>query len=76
MGPGPPPPVHMGPPEPDPLPPLRVDVINGWPHICCYVPDFLPIYLAKYQEHQHCYTYMYYAYTCMYVLYLVLHPGT
>src|SRR6218665_677845 len=27
---GPPPPVHMRPPEPDPLP-LRVDVINGWP---------------------------------------------
>src|SRR6218665_676800 len=26
----PPPPVHMRPPEPDPLP-LRVDVINGWP---------------------------------------------
>src|SRR6218665_1302653 len=24
------PPVHMRPPEPDPLP-LRVDVINGWP---------------------------------------------
>ena len=23
-------PVHMRPPEPDPLP-LRVDVINGWP---------------------------------------------
>src|SRR6218665_2980145 len=29
-GAGPPPPVHMRPPEPDPLP-LRVDVINGWP---------------------------------------------
>src|SRR6218665_1002681 len=27
-GAGPPPPVHMRPPEPDPL---RVDVINGWP---------------------------------------------
>ena len=27
----PPPPVHMRPPEPEPLP-LRVDVINGWPH--------------------------------------------
>ena len=26
-----PPPVHMRPPEPDPLPSLRVDVINGWP---------------------------------------------
>ena len=23
--------IHMRPPEPDPLPPLRVDVINGWP---------------------------------------------
>src|SRR6218665_1697929 len=32
-GAGPPSPVHMRPPEPDPLP-LRVDVINGWPHIC------------------------------------------
>ena len=30
MGLDPPPPVHMRPPEPDPLP-LRVDVINGWP---------------------------------------------
>src|SRR6218665_172132 len=29
-GAGPPPPIHMRPPEPDPLP-LRVDVINGWP---------------------------------------------
>src|SRR6218665_2455825 len=29
---GPPPSVHMRPPEPDPLP-LRVDVINGWPHM-------------------------------------------
>src|SRR6218665_1663274 len=27
-GAGPPPPVHMRPPEPSPL---RVDVINGWP---------------------------------------------
>src|SRR6218665_931302 len=26
-----PPPVHMRPPEPDPSP-LRLDVINGWPH--------------------------------------------
>src|SRR6218665_2279533 len=31
-GAGPPPPIHMRPPEPDPLP-LRVDVINGWPLI-------------------------------------------
>ena len=31
MGLNPPPPVHMRPPEPDPLPPIRVDVINGWP---------------------------------------------
>ena len=30
-GAGPHPPVHTRPPEPDPLP-LRVDVINGWPH--------------------------------------------
>ena len=29
----PPPPVHMRPPEPDTPPPLRVDVINGWPLI-------------------------------------------
>src|SRR6218665_3504303 len=28
---GSPPPVHMRLPEPDPLAPLRVDVINGWP---------------------------------------------
>ena len=27
-GAGPPPPIHMRPPEPDPL---RVDIINGWP---------------------------------------------
>src|SRR6218665_304157 len=32
-GAGPPPPVHMRPPEPDPPYPLRVDVINGWPLI-------------------------------------------
>src|SRR6218665_67221 len=30
----PPTPVHMHPPEPDPL---RVDVINGWPHSCLYM---------------------------------------
>src|SRR6218665_1950931 len=26
----------MRPPEPDPPPPLRVDVINGWPQYICY----------------------------------------
>jgi len=30
-GAGPPPPVHLHPPEPDPLPSLHVDVMNGWP---------------------------------------------
>src|SRR6218665_3287495 len=40
-----PPPVHMRPPEPDPLPPLRVDVINGWPLLYCIV--FIHFYSAS-----------------------------
>src|SRR6218665_471947 len=46
-GAGPPPPVHMRPPEPDPLP-LRVDVINGWPIILKYQCIQLVLFILTY----------------------------
>src|SRR6218665_3875679 len=56
---GPPPLIHLRPPEPDPLP-LRVDVINGWPlrdkiqrcntmelYVCMYVGMHVWMYAAS-----------------------------